>query len=228
MRFNQNIFNSLIPKLKDRGFDKSIYTEHNGGLEFYKSDDNIDHRITLDLGVSKIGFVNIYGRISFLNVIEILSEYIELRPNIYEAIVVNYDLYKNKEDWIKMHKRLGTLNLKTISNIEYFENEIINHIDSFIIPFFSKFPTLKSVNNQIFEKLSFEEFPNYITGNCTLKTLIIMKMYGNPRYEEYKISKNEEYKFYVNQNSSMWKSSYDSFLSLIAYLDKSDNYNQIK
>ncbi|EWH13458.1 hypothetical protein KLA_10019, partial [Cellulophaga geojensis KL-A] len=101
-----------------------------------------------------------------------------------------------------------------------FENEIISHIDSYILPFFEKFPNAKSVNDEIFEKLDFEEFPNYIPGNCTLKTLIIMKMYNNSRYKEYKNKKDEEYKFYINQNSSMWQSSYDSFLALTSYLDE--------
>ena len=99
MKFNKEIFNSLIPILKNKGLVEWNYSEHNGGLDFYKSNKDRDYRLTLDLGVDKKGFVNIYGRISFPSVIDILGKFIELRPNIYEATVVNYQLYKDKENW---------------------------------------------------------------------------------------------------------------------------------
>ena len=222
MKSNKEIFNSLIPILKNKGLTESTYSEHNGGLDFYKSNTDSDHRLTLDLGVAKQGFVDIYGRISFPNVIDVLGKFTELRPNIYEAVVVNYDLYKNKESFNKIFDELESLPLKTDLDIKEFENEIINHVDSYILPFFERFPNAKSVNDEIFDKLDFDEFPNYISGNCTLKALIIMKMYNNPRYEEYKNKKDEEYKFYINQNSSMWQSSYDNFLALVLHLDEKD------
>ncbi|APU11801.1 hypothetical protein A5M85_16390 [Cellulophaga lytica] len=220
MKFNKQIFNSLIPILKNRGLTESTYSERSGSLSFYKSNKHSNYQITLELDDTTKGFVNVYGRISFTNVIDILSRFIELRPNVYEAVVVNYDLYKNKEKYNKIFDELESLPLKTDLDIKEFENEIISHIDSYILPFFERFPNAKSVNDEIFEKLDFEEFPNYIPGNCTLKTLIIMKMYNNCRYEEYKNKKDEEYKFYINQNSSMWQSSYDSFLALTSYLDE--------
>ncbi|MEO9533065.1 MAG: hypothetical protein ABJG68_09020 [Crocinitomicaceae bacterium] len=220
MKFNKDIFDSLVPAFKDKGFTYANYSSHNGGLDFFNSNTVGDHRITIDLGTTKKGFVNIYGRISFKEITQTLQEFGELRLGIYEPIVINYDLYQNKENWTRIFKRFGSLPLKTESDIKKFEDEIIEHVEEYIIPFFNKFPDLKSVNDQILSKLTFEEFPNYIPGNCTFKSMIIMKKFNNPRYSEYLSAKEKEYQFYVKQNAAMWQTSYNGFKKLIAFLDK--------
>ncbi|EWH08469.1 hypothetical protein KLA_17554, partial [Cellulophaga geojensis KL-A] len=126
MKFNKQIFNSLIPILKNRGLTESTYSERSGSLSFYKSNKHSNYLITLELDDTTKGFVNVYGRISFTNVIDILSRFIELRPNVYEAVVVNYDLYKNKEKYNKIFDELERLPLKTDLDIKEFENEIIS------------------------------------------------------------------------------------------------------
>lgn len=218
MKLNEEIYSLLVPILETKGLTNSKYTDHNGGLDFFKNDGENDHRVTLDLVVEKIGFGNIYARISFSSVIDILGKVEELRSNMYEGVLVNYDLLGKREYWLGIFKDLSNYSLKSKSGVEEFKQRVVKHIDIDVLPFFEKFPNVESVNELILSKMNFEEFPNYISGNCTLKSMIIMKMFGNPRLKEYREVKDKEYQFYVNQNPIMWQPAYDSFLRTSKYL----------
>ena len=222
MKFNRQIFNHLKPILNNKGLTESTYTEHNGGLDFYKTYNVSEYRITLDLGVSKKGFVNVYGRISFTNVIGILSRFIELRPNVYEAVVVNYDLYKNKEKYNKIFDDLESLPLKTASDIQKFENEIISHVDSYIQPFFQKFYKLQDVNDKILNYLPKEEYANYIPGQTNFKVLIIMKLCNSSKYIDFKEWALNTYKKGVEINATRYGKDYEILQRIINYLENED------
>lgn len=222
MKFNKDIFNHLKPILNNKGLTESTYTEHNGGLDFYKTSNVSEYRITLDLGVSKKGFVNIYGRISFTNVVDILTKFIELKPNVYEAIVVNNDLYKNKENWTKIFKELGALPLQTPLNIQKFENKIIDHVDSYILPFFQKFSNLQDVNDKILNLLPKEEYANYIPGQTNFKVLIIMKLCNNSKYNDFKEWALSAYKKGVEMNATRYGKDYEILKALINFLENKD------
>ncbi|WP_405399959.1 hypothetical protein [Maribacter sp. Asnod2-G09] len=222
MKFNKEIFNDLKPVLKNKGLANSNYSEHNGGLDFYKSNKDSDYRLTLDLGLDKKGFVNIYGRISFPYIIDILSTFIELRPNIYEAIVVNYDLYKNKDNWTKIFKELGALPLQTPFDIQKFENKIINHVDSYILPFFQKFSNIQDVNDKILNLLPIEEYANYIPGQTNFKVLIIMKLCNSSKYIDFKEWALEAYNQGVKINPTRYGKDHESLKALVNYLDNED------
>ncbi|OCB74407.1 hypothetical protein [Flavobacterium crassostreae] len=227
MKFNEQIFNIFKSFFAEKGYPDSKYYEHNGALDYYRKDKNNIHWITITLDITKKAFVDVYGQISFLEVTNILQKFIEIRTNPFEKIVVNYYLYENREKWTDIWKALKAASpLKTKEDIEIFKQNISNHVDTYIVPFFEKIPDLQAVNDEILNKLSFEEYPNFISGNCTLKVLIIMKLCQNTKYEDYKQSKDKDYKMYVNQNPSMWQSSYDAFLSLTEYLD-SGEYKKI-
>jgi|GEM_PF-2369328 len=222
MKINRQIFNHLKPILNNKGLTESTYTEHNGGLDFYKISNVSEYRITLDLGVSKKGFVNVYGRISFTNVVDILTKFIELKPNVYEAIVVNYDLYENKENWTKIFKELGALPLQTPLNIQKFENKIINHVDSYILPFFQKFSNLQDVNDKILNLLPKEEYANYIPGQTNFKVLIIMKLCNSSKYINFKEWALSAYKKGVEMNATRYGKDYEILKALINFLENKD------
>lgn len=219
MQFNKEIFNNLIPILKNKGLTESAYFEHNGGLDFYTLNEVSDYRLTLDLDISKKGFVNIYGRVSFINVISILSKFTDFKPNVYEAIVINYDLYKDKQNWNNIHKRFTTFPLKTALDIKGFEKEITSHIDTYILPFFEKFPNLQSVNDKILNSFPKEEYANYIPGQTNFKALIIMKLCNNPKYVDFKEWTLTAYKKGVEINSARYGKDYEVLKLLVDYLD---------
>ncbi len=93
-------------------------------------------------------------------------------------------------------------------------------LNRFAFPFFAKFHDIKTINDKILNVVPEKDYPEWIHGKSTLKILIIMKLCGNPKYEAYKASKEKDYLFFVNQNPSMWKPAYDTFLALVDYLDK--------
>ncbi|ADY30926.1 hypothetical protein [Cellulophaga lytica] len=227
MKFNKQIFNSLIPILKNRGLTESTYSERSGSLSFYKSNKHSNYQITLELDDTTKGFVNVYGRISFTNVIDILSRFIELRPNVYEAVVVNYDLYKNKEKYNKIFDELESLPLKTDLDIKEFENEIISYIDSYILPFFEKFYNLQDVNDKILNDLPKEEYANYIPGQTNFKVLIIMKLCNSSKYIDFKEWALSAYKKGVEINATKYGKDYEILQRLISYLENEDFNNSI-
>ena len=219
MNFNQEIFNTLIPLLHDKGLSKSLFTEHNGGLDFYKSDGENDHRLTLDLVVEKRGFGNIYGRISFKTVIDILSKFEGLRPKVYEAVVVNYDLLSRKDYWFGVFKKLGGYSLNNKRDVEEFKLELLNHIECDVLPFFEKYPDVQSVNDKMINKLPQTEYSNYIPGETNFKVLIIMKLCKNSKYEEFKSWALGAYRKGVELDAATYQEEYDALVRLVDYLD---------
>ncbi|MDZ7933820.1 MAG: hypothetical protein U5M51_02365 [Emticicia sp.] len=51
---------------------------------------------------------------------------------------------------------------------------------------FDKIRTLQQVNDEILERVDWNTYNKYISGETGAKVLIIMKLCNNPRYEAYK------------------------------------------
>jgi hypothetical protein len=58
-------------------------------------------------------------------------------------------------------------------------------IERFILPFFDRFSTLDAVNEQIINTIPWEDLSSRISGQTPLKRMIIMKLYGNPDYQDF-------------------------------------------
>ncbi|MBE0393691.1 hypothetical protein [Flavobacterium sp. PL002] len=223
MKFNEQIFNIFKSFFTEKGYPESKYLPHNGALDYYKKDKNNIHWIRITLDITKKAFVDVYGQISFLEVTNILQKFLEIRTDYTEEIVVNYYLYENREKWTDIWKALQAASpLKTKEDIEIFKQNISNHVDTYIVPFFEKIPNLQAVNDEILNKLSFDEYPNFIPGNCTLKVLIIMKLCENTKYEDYKTLKLLAYKKNTETDYKNWIEDYETLQSLITYLDSGE------
>lgn len=67
-------------------------------------------------------------------------------------------------------------------SLELFQEQL----QTTVLPFFDKIQTLQQVNDEILEKVDWNTYNKYISGEAGAKVLIIMKLCNNPRYEAYK------------------------------------------
>ncbi|EWH09370.1 hypothetical protein KLA_17319, partial [Cellulophaga geojensis KL-A] len=108
-----------------------------------------------------------------------------------------------------------------------FENEIISHIDSYILLFFEKFYNLQDLNDKILNDLPKEEYANYIPGQTNFKVLIIMKLCNSSKYIDFKEWALSTYKKGVEINATKYGKDYEILQRLISYLENEDFNNSI-
>jgi len=223
MKFNEKIFEELKPILKGKNFDESLYFPHNGGLEYFRKTTENLHWISVDMGITNKGLVNIYGRISFFSVLEILQKFIDFNKKIlFEEIVQNYYYHQNKELATQLYKSFGAIPLKTKQDIEDFKQYISNHVDTYILPFCEKIPNLQAVNDEILDKVPQAEYTKYIPGKTNFKVLIIMRLCNNSKYNDFKNWCISAYKKGFDENPERYGKDYETLQSLIAYLDSGE------
>jgi hypothetical protein len=219
MKFNKEMFERFKLIYAKLGFEKSKYYEHNGVFDFIREKGECICWVRMTVGLKTDGFGMIHGKISFKGVVEKLKIFDNVKLDFNEEVLINYDLYKDKDNWNNIYKRLATLPLKTALNIEEFEKIIISHVNSYILPFFEKFPTTQSVNDKILNSFPKEEYANYIPGQTNFKALIIMKLCNNPKYVDFKKWALTAYKKGVEINSARYSKDYEVLKLLVGYLD---------
>jgi len=211
----KNICSILKPDMLNLGFESDEFSPHFYSIHFSVSDLQKTKHITLQFFNDSLGINSLRGFIALKQVNAILEKFIDIKLNKEYCTLNNYE----KKEIIQT----GIKNLNDISkqkNTNQYSLEILNHVNEIILPFFDKYPDLQSINDKILNQVPEKDYPEWIHGQSTLKILIIMKLCDNPKYEAYKASKEKEYMFFVNQNPTMWKPAYDTFLSLVKYLDE--------
>ncbi|UII22706.1 hypothetical protein [Fulvivirga ligni] len=220
MKFNESIYQSFALRFQTIEFEESEYLAHHGVARYKKKKGNAIYRISLSMSLTNRGFVRISGDLGFESMNYHLGKIIDLKNPDFEPLLTSHEVWRDKEAWTHVLKDLGSMPLKLKSDIEAFQVAIMNHVATYILPFFEKYPDLQAVNDKILNAHSFSEYSSYIPGNCTFKSLIIMKMFNNPQYEEYKKVKEDDYIRFVKQDPARWQPSYDAFHEMVAYLDK--------
>lgn len=216
MEFNREIFEELKPLFISKGLTDSKYYAGYGGLEYYKNEGDNIHWIILAFSLKNNAFVQTNSFISFNSVTSILGQFVSIKTDFIEEIVKNYYI---KKEWPKLMNDLCALPLKTKADIEIFKSNISEHVDQFILPFFNKIPNLQAVNDEILNKVPQNEYTKYIPGETNFKVLIIMKLCGNPKYEEFKNWAQETYKKALEIDAKKYSTDYQNLHSLIHYLD---------
>ena len=217
---HENIFKELKPILTEMGFNNAEYYSHFCSLNFTKVLNKVSYHIRLQFFNDSLGINYLQGHILLNEVNEMIGKFIDLKVN--NEFITLKD-YINKK---KLTNKLREMNIisKNMNKSQYLI-DIINHIKNLIIPFFNKYPDITAINEKILNKVPQKDYPEWFHGKSTLKILIIMKLCNNPKYNFYKASKEKEYLAFVNQNPAMWKPAYDTFCSLVEYLDKG-HYNK--
>ena len=135
----------------------------------------------------------IYGRVVFPAVNKILlglqKKSLITIQNLgeYDATVIRLPNFEIKD----YHYLLKSQ--EVVKNREFNENAFTEALALFqeqlltnVLPFFDKIQTLQQVNDEILEKVDWNTYNKYISGETGAKVLIIMKLCNNPRYEAYK------------------------------------------
>ena len=90
-----------------------------------------------------------------------------------------------------------------------------NIIEIQILPFYSMYPDLQSVNDEIINEFeTVKELSNYISGQIGFKKMGIMGLCNNPRYSEYIEKYEEKLRKGVQQNKEKYQPYLDFFYRL--------------
>ncbi len=134
--------------------------------------------------------------IIFQKVNQILMSLDNKQPNnnVFEPTIIELPDFDKK----------GTGNYYDIAKLLFVKNKIVNEeifkealalfkeqLATTVLPFFDKIQTLQQVNDEILEKVDWNTYNKYISGESGAKVLIIMKLCNNPRYEAYKQRSDE-------------------------------------
>ncbi|WP_165750552.1 hypothetical protein [Cellulophaga sp. Z1A5H] len=208
-------FDKFTDIFKNIGINNSLNHIHNNVYEFYNDFNENRYSIFIENGWGEKGFLigNVRSRIAFNQVNKILKKYI---PKSYFEIseaTLNNGYINNK--WSDLMQTDFNNYLKSDEDIQNFEKKITQHTQEYILPFFNKFTKLESIQFEIYDKLEYDEYPEFFPGNCTFKNLIIMQELNYYKLKDYIIYKDNDYKKYVLQNADMWQSSYEDFKVLV-------------
>lgn len=215
MDFNTKIFKQTTPFFKDLGFLEAEFSEQFGLMRFSFQKEDLKYFVGLSFALDKIALNGMHYKITIQGVNDILSKFIDLERN--SEFYTLHD-YRQKSHWTAEVIKLGKELVVLKSNIDNSYSKLVTSLNKFVLPFFNKYPDITAVNEKILNQVPEKDYPEWIHGQSTLKILIIMKLCDNPKYEAYKASKEKEYLFFVNQNPTMWKPAYDTFVSLVKYL----------
>ncbi|AYB34888.1 hypothetical protein [Chryseolinea soli] len=99
-------------------------------------------------------------------------------------------------------------------------------IDRFMLPFFERLSTLQVINDQVVNAIPWEDLSSRISGQTPLKRMIIMKLCGNPAYEEFADMFEGRVKTAVEGGMKEYESFYAALKALRTYLD-TDRYKTL-
>lgn len=92
-------------------------------------------------------------------------------------------------------------------------------IDRFVLPFFEKFSVLRAVNDQLVNTIPWEDLSSRIAGQTPLKRMIIMKVCGNPEYQDFADMFEGRVQSAVEGGMTEYNSFYAALKALRNYLD---------
>jgi len=114
-----------------------------------------------------------------------------------------------------------------IEESKYYEDRFIQTcsirkeiIERFALPFFDRNTTLKFINDEIIDKTPLEKMNEIIPGETVFKIIIIMRLCGNNRYNEFvDMFKNRIIKA-IQSGAIKYEAYYQKLEKLLHYLKK--------
>ncbi|MBU2951210.1 hypothetical protein KO493_10925 [Tamlana agarivorans] len=214
IKAHRELFEIIKPEIYKFGFDTSDYQPHFCSLDFKKKKNKVINHITLQFYNDSLGINALQGRVILNEVNDILRKFVDLKVNREYETLNNFEF-----------KNLIQKDIKKLNSISKYKNktdysfDILEHIEKVVIPFFNFYPDMQTINHNILNTVPIKDYPDWIHGQSTLKILIIMRLCNNPNFDSYRKNKEKEYIAFVNRDSTMWQPAYDTFLSLIKYLN---------
>ncbi|MCR1023192.1 hypothetical protein NQT66_00135 [Cellulophaga baltica] len=211
---HKKVFSLVQVELEKLGFTEFVYEPHFYSLDATKKFGDLTYNLTFQLLSKSISLGYVYGFILVNPVNKILKQFIPDLSDNNELITLKNHINGGKqEDFKKINEHL-----KTQKTGDYIM-AIMDHIKKIDLPFFNKYPTMETINQEIINKVPEEDYFEWFPGASLNKIIIIMKLCNNPKYESYK-SKNIKIGLqFVKQNPQMWKTKYERYISLINFLD---------
>ena len=223
MKFNESIYQSFALRFQTIEFEESEYLAHHGVARYKKKKGNAIYRISLSMSLTNRGFVRISGDLGFESMNYHLGKIIDLKNPDFEPLLTSHEVWRDKEAWTQILKDLGSMPLKLKSEVEAFQVAIMNHVGTYILPFFEKYPDLQAVNDKILNVIPQNDYSDYIPGlEKNLKVLIIMRLCGNPKYEEFRDWALDAYKRGVEIDANKYAQGLKDIQKLVAYLESED------
>lgn len=202
------------------GFFESVYSENNFDFDFYKKTKDLNYLITLRYGLRNRSFY-IGSTISVSIISETVNNILEkftYTKGINEDVLLAFPNYnKNIDD--ETLNQLKNLPIQTEADFEIVLRIIATHIETYILPFFDKVPNLQTINDEVINKLSHEEYSIYIKGETNFKVLIIMKLCNNPNYNTFKQTLIEMYDYAIKVDAKKYMPDYEAFHNILNYLE---------
>ncbi|WP_165749348.1 hypothetical protein [Cellulophaga sp. Z1A5H] len=211
---HKKIFSLVQVELEKLGFSEfehdlvfySFYAKKNEGFLFYL--------ISFHLSTKDITLNYVRGYIMVNPVNKILKQFIPDLSDNNELITLKNHINGGKqEDFKKINEHLKT------KNTGDYITAIMEHIKKVDLPFFNKYPTLETINEEIINKVPEEDYFEWFPGVAIFKVLIIMKLRDNSKYEEYKNKRVKVYLSFVEKQPALYQDDYITFLSFLDYLD---------
>lgn len=189
LSLNKRILNTI--KLEQRGFkltnsnDKDFdyeYRRYSGGKV-----DVLNYGLYLDdsrtfCAVNVIRYRIIFPVVN--NIISAATGKVITEETVYATPTIGMEKYT--EYLYKLRDK--PIPYKIFNEVSF--NEALDvfqeQLETIVLPFFDKIQTLQQVNDEILEKVDWNIYNKYISGETGAKVLIIMKLCNNPRYEAYK------------------------------------------
>tara|TARA_B100000749_G_C18264045_1_gene397560 strand:+ start:71 stop:691 length:621 start_codon:yes stop_codon:yes gene_type:complete len=203
--------------LERLGFETEEYSPHFHTVQFFQTRNKITKYISLQFYNDSNGILQLRGFISSDEVNHILGKFIDLKVNKEYCTIKDFGQKQTISDGIENLNRIGKE-----KDLDQYVLAILGHIKSIILPFFDMFPDFGALNEFI-NKLSEREYTDWVHGQSTLKRLILLSLTNDSKYFEYKEFKEQEYVSFVNTNESMWRPYYETFQSLVNYLESESN-----
>lgn len=173
-------------------------------------------------------YLIIRAKINFTTVTKIINEalqieYNEKSPFSWEnadTITISEELFQkiNSEEIRPILKHNSTEKHKiTDQSIDNFYKQIQFVFDQYLQPFIDKYTDLQTVNDEIIEKKSSDEWCNFIPGETIFKSLVIMKICGNNKYTEFLNDYKSNIENAISNGNSRYVPYYNQLLQLIKY-----------
>jgi len=140
--------------------------------------------LQFDIIKNKICYVG--GNISFKIVEDFISD-LEKKYSLKNQLIFTLGTFElnNKSDKAKL-LQLKVEELPIVSkNLDEIATRILEYINYIYGDYMQKYSVLQTVNDELIDKVDQMQLSEYIPYQMPLKTMIIMKLCNNPKYEEY-------------------------------------------
>ncbi len=207
MKRKEKIINKIMDAIDitEFGFDERAYDLNYDSLGFRrKINDKVDRigmgftfegkKISLGVFSPSITFPEVNQTFIDANYLELIkAEYHKRFNYTNEYFMKRTSTISNFPGYISQNEKFYSLNKNLLDSRNRLDEEKMEKVckeyrtlfQKHIFPFFDMVPDLQTVNDEIIDKYeTYEELGEFMSGEIGLKRLVIMKLCGNPRYEE--------------------------------------------